>query len=237
MSLKYSISKEIFSKFPEYCRGVVTASGISNGDSPDDLLASLRTAESTLGMQLTAENVPTHPKIESWRAAYRLLGVKPSEYRPSVEALLRRVIKKDPLPSINRIVDFGNLLSIQNLVPIGAHAIDVLTQDIELRFATGQELFEPFGSEAVEHPLPAEVIFTEGMTVLTRRWTWRQAKHTLVLPETTSVEFNVDGLPPVYGEDVRQICEQVAALVQKYCGGQASYAILNKENPSIQIEQ
>ena len=235
MSLKYSISNDVFSKFPDYCRGVVIAHDISNGNSPDELIASLREAEEGLRALLTAENIATHPNIVSWREAYRSLGVKPTEYRPSMEALLRRVVKKDPLPAISRIVDLGNLLSVQNLVPIGGHAIDVLTQDIELRHATGAEIFEPFGSDAVEHPLPSEIIFVEGNTVLTRRWTWRQAKHTLVLPETKSVEINVDGLPPVTQDDVKQICEQAAELVQKYCGGRISYDILNKENPSMSL--
>jgi DNA/RNA-binding domain of Phe-tRNA-synthetase-like protein len=235
MGLKYSILHEVFSKFPEYCRGVVIAHDIANGDSPEELITSLREAEKELSSQLTAENIATHPNMVSWREAYRSLGVKPTEYRPSMEALVRRVVKKDPLPAINRIVDLGNLLSIQNLVPIGGHAIDVLTQDIELRFATGKETFEPFGSDVIENPLPSEIIFVEGSTVLTRRWTWRQAKHTLVVPETKSVEINVDGLPPVSQEVVNQICEQVAALVQKYCGGKLSFDILSKENPSIEL--
>jgi DNA/RNA-binding domain of Phe-tRNA-synthetase-like protein len=119
------------------------------------------------------------------------------------------------------------------LVPIGGHAIDVLTQDIGLRFATGEEIFEPFGSDVVERPLPSEIIFVERNTVLTRRWTWRQAKHTLVLPESKAVEVNVDGLPPVSQEAVKQICEQVAELVQKYCGGKIRYEILSNGNPSI----
>lgn len=235
MKIRYSISIDIFSNFPEYYRGVVVARGIRNDASPDELITSLRAAENTLSMQLSPENIVSHPRIASWREAYRSLGVKPSDYRPSVEALVRRVVKKDPLPSINRIVDLGNLVSIQNLVPIGAHAIDVLGQDIELRMANGEEIFEPFGSEFVEHPQPGEVVFVEGNTVLTRRWTWRQAKHTLVVPETTAVEINVDGLPPVSQDDVHKICEQVSALVQKYCAGNVRINILSKGNPCIQL--
>lgn len=235
MDLKYSISNEVFSKFPEYCRGVVIAYDISNGDSPEELIASLREAEKELSSRLTAENIATHPNIVPWRETYRSLGVKPTEYRPSMEALIRRVLKNEPLPAINKIVDLGNLLSIKNLVPIGGHAIDVLTQDIELRFATGEEIFEPFGSDIVEHPLPKEIIFVEGNTVLTRRWTWRQAKHTLVLPDTKAVEINVDGLPPVSQDLVKQICEQVVVLVQKYCGGSINYDILSEKNSSISL--
>jgi DNA/RNA-binding domain of Phe-tRNA-synthetase-like protein len=152
-----------------------------------------------------------------------------------MEALVRRVLKKDPLPAINKVVDLGNLVSIQNLVPIGAHAIDHLTADMDLRLATGDEIFEPFGTDLVEHPNPGEIIFAEGNTVLTRRWTWRQSKHTLILPETTAVEFNVDALPPITDEEVEQICGDIAALMEKYCGGRISCGILSRDNPVIKL--
>ena len=80
--------------------------------------------------------------------------------------------------------------------PAGGHAIDFVKEDIILRPALGDEEFIPLDSDQVETPTPGEIIFVEGKTVLTRRWTRRQGKHTLVVPETKDLEFNVDGLPP-----------------------------------------
>jgi DNA/RNA-binding domain of Phe-tRNA-synthetase-like protein len=225
----------VFSTFPAYRRGVVIAHDIVNGDSPDELITSLRGAEYALCLQLTPDAILLHPCIASWRGAYRSLGIKPSEFRPSMEALVRRIVKKDPLPAISKVVDIGNLVSIQNLIPIGAHAIDHLIDDMDLRLAVGDEIFEPFGSDLVEHPDPEEIIFAEGNTVLTRRWTWRQSKHTLILSETTAVEFNVDALPPVTDEEVEKICGDIAALVTKYCGGRISYGILSRDNPVMKL--
>ena len=137
---------------------------------------------------------------------------------PSVEAMTRRVLRGDELPAISALVDLGNVVSLRHLLPAGAHAIDLLKGNIELRFADGDEEFLAFGSEELENPLPGEVIFVEGKTVLTRRWTWRQAQHTLTLPETTAVEFNVDGLPPVTRSEVETACAEVAELTQRFCG-------------------
>jgi DNA/RNA-binding domain of Phe-tRNA-synthetase-like protein len=233
--MNIKISAEVFAKFPAYRRGIVIAHGIHNGTSPDELIASLRDAEHALCVQLTPENITTHPRIGSWREAYRSLGVKPGEFRPSMEALVRRILKRDPLPTLSTIVDIGNLVSIQNLVPIGAHAIDLLTADMDLRLATGDEIFEPFGTDIVEHPNLSEIIFAEGNIVLTRRWTWRQSKHTLILPETTAVEFNVDALPPVSDQEIERIFSEITTLVQKYCGGNVRYGILSKDNPVIPL--
>lgn len=233
MEKQYSISKDIFSKFPGFLRGVVLAYGVTNGESPDELVTALRRAENALCSQLNPNNLLSEARLSSWREAYRAAGIKPSEFRPSVEALARRVLRRDALPTINTIVDIGNAVSIKNLVPIGAHAIDVLTQDIEVRYASGDEVFAPFGSDAIEHPLPGEIIFVEGNTVLTRRWTWRQSKHTLVVPETRAVEINVDGLPPVSLGNIEQICRDIAALIQKYCAGTIRYEVLSIENPTL----
>jgi len=108
--------------------------------------------------------------------------------------------------------------------------------DIGLRLASGAETFEPFGTDLVEHPLPGEVIFVEGEVVLTRRWTWRQAKHTLVVPETTAIEVNVDALPPLTRPEVERICQEVAALVTRYCGGTLRWEIISTDNPVIALD-
>jgi len=234
--LTYSISKEITDRFPGYCRGVVLAFGVNNGPSPHSLVQMLRAAEESVRRQAAIESIAEHPRIKPWREAYKTFGAKPSEYRSSVEAMARRALRNDPLPSINALVDIGNIVSLQHLVPVGGHSMDDLTHDIALRFATGEEDFVPFGSMESEHPLPGEVVFTEGNTVLTRRWTWRQANHTLTLPETHSIEFNIDRLPPIELEEVHVIASQVMNLVREFCGGRMRYEILSASNHQMRLE-
>lgn len=233
--LKYTIADEVFAQFPGYARGVVLARGVSNGSSPAELVSLLREAESSLMNEVDAEALATHPRIVSWRDAYRSFGVKPTKFRPSMEAMARRVLKKQEIPSINALVDIGNIVSLRHLVPAGGHAIDVLTGDIALRVATGEEEFIPFGSEEMEHPTAGEIIFAEGNTVLTRRWTWRQSNHTLVVPSTTAIEFNVDGLPPVQIAEVEELCREIADLIERFCGGSLSHQILTQDNPTMSL--
>jgi DNA/RNA-binding domain of Phe-tRNA-synthetase-like protein len=231
--IRYTIAQEVFAQFPGYVRGVVAADAVRNGDSPAELIQLLREAEIGLRASVKADAVAQHPRLASWREAYRSFGAKPSEFRPSMEAMARRVLKNNEIPSISALVDIGNILSLRRLVPCGGHAIDVLTQDIALRRATGEEEFVAFGSEVMEHPLPGEIVFVEGNTVLTRRWTWRQARHTLVVPETTSLELNVDGLPPVLPAEVEEICREAMELIARFCGGTMRFELLSAEHPSM----
>jgi len=233
----YTIADEVFGLFPGYVRGIVLAFDVSNGESPQELVQLLRAEEASVRKRLILEGLAEHPQIASWREAFRSFGAKPSKFRSSIEGLIRRVLRNQELPSINALVDIGNLLSLRHLVPTGGHAIDVVTGDITLRLATGEEEFIPFGSEEVEHPVPGEVIFVEGKTVLTRRWSWRQANHTLTLPATKAIEFNVDGLPPVKESEVKTICEEVIELVERFCGGRTRFEILSKENPGMKLTE
>ncbi len=235
MTKRYSISKDVFEKFPEFRRGVVVATGLTNGPSPDDLVALLRKAEAAMPGMLSMDTILENSRIASWREAYRSIGIKPTEFRPSVEALARRVLRGEPLPLISKLVDIGTLVTIRHLLPTGAHAIDHLMGDIELRFARGDENFIPFGTDTLEHPAPGEIIFTDGETVMTRRWTWRQSNHSLVVPETTAVEVNVDGLPPFTQRDVDAICVEVGELLVKYCGGTWRYEMLTRDHPVMDL--
>ena len=231
----YTISPDIFASYPGYVRGVVIAHEVKNGTSSSELLRMLREAEDSVRERLDPKAVAEEPRIASWREAYRAFGARPADFRSSVEAMTRRVLRGDELPTISALVDLGNVVSLRHLLPAGAHAIDLLKGDIELRFADGNEEFLAFGSEELENPLPGEVIFVEGKTVLTRRWTWRQAQHTLTLPQTTAVEFNVDGLPPVTRSEVETACAEVAELTQRFCGGTIRIDYLTAESPTISL--
>ncbi|MBN1847386.1 MAG: cytoplasmic protein [Deltaproteobacteria bacterium] len=235
-NLTYSIHDDVFHQFPGYMRGVVIAFGVTNGESPRELITLLREAEGTLSGHLIKEEITIHPCIASWREAYRAFGAKPAKFRPSIEAMVRRVLNDNQLPSINALVDIGNIISLRHLVPVGGHAIDEVTQDIILRKATGDEEFTAFGSTEIEHPDPGEIIFAEGKTVLTRRWTWRQANYTLTLPSTKNIEFNIDGLPPVSEAEVDSISHETMELIERFCGGKLRYEILNEGNPRLRLD-
>ncbi|MCD6117166.1 hypothetical protein J7K93_09140 [bacterium] len=233
--ISYIISERVFSQFTGYHRGIVLCYEVNNGESPEKLVNLLRSEESALKGRLKIDQILENERISSWREAYRKFGAKPSKFRPSMEAMARRVLRGDKIPSINKLVDIGNIISLRHLVPVGGHSIDSVKNDLSLMYAQGDEIFIPFGSDKIENPLPGEIIFTEGKTVLTRRWTWRQANHTILIPETKNVEFNVDGLPPVNAGEVEQVCAEIIDLLKKYCGGKYQHEMLSEKQSKIAL--
>jgi DNA/RNA-binding domain of Phe-tRNA-synthetase-like protein len=231
--LTYSIADEVFARFPEYRRGVFIAHDVRNSAAPAELVKILRDEEAAARERLNVDTLTAEPRLASWREAFRQLGYKPGDFRPSVEALLRRVLRGQELPSINALVDIGNIVSLRHLLPVGGHAIDLLTRDIALRPASGQEEFIPFGSDQAEHPLPGEFIFSEGDMVLTRRWIWRQANHSLTLTGPTAIEFNLDALPPSGEADLQAAAKDIMNLVRRFCGGSCRFEILSRQTPQL----
>lgn len=233
--ITYSIDSKIFDLFPDFIRGVLVARDVVNQPSPEELIVILREEEEEMRRRVAGQEIAVHPRVNSWREAFRKMGVKPSEYRSSIEAMARRVANGHQLPAINALVDIGNIISLRYLIPTGGHALDHVREPICLRPATGNEVFVPFGTDQPENPDPGEIIFTEGDAVLTRRWVWRQSNHTLTELETRFIEFNLDGLPPVSVMEINQAGENLAGLVQRFCGGSAAFYVLSRFNQMIKF--
>jgi DNA/RNA-binding domain of Phe-tRNA-synthetase-like protein len=234
--MKYTAAKEIFEMYPGYVRGVVVARGVANGEQQNaDILALLREAEETVRQRADLEDISQHPRIASWREAYAKFGARPSKFHSSIEAMVRRVRKGGELPYINDLVALGNSISLRYLLPVGGHDVGVAERGLWLKLAQGDEFFTPFGTEVAENPEPGEVIYLEGQQVLCRRWTWRQAQHTILTPESRHVAINVDGLPPVTVVETEAICEELAGLVRKFCGGEVACRYLRDDNPVIEV--
>jgi DNA/RNA-binding domain of Phe-tRNA-synthetase-like protein len=236
----YHVAPQLFQKYPGYIRGLVIVRRAVNIESPiDEVDRMLQGAQKAVRQRSDLEALSTHPNIAAWREAYRAFGAKPTEYPSSIEALVKRVRRGDEVPYINTLAAICNSVSLRYLVPIGGHALDPMAADgvLGLGFAQGNEEFTPFGGGPIEHPNPGEVIFTYNTsTVLCRRWTWRQGEFSKLQRTSTTVEINVDGLPPVTRADVELISNDLATLVGMYCGSAPTEVkLLSEETPAAEI--
>ncbi|WP_067450570.1 B3/B4 domain-containing protein [Actinomadura macra] len=175
---------------PDFAVLVVTAKGLANGPSDEQSAGWLAQAAAKAG---------DDPHVESWREAYRAFGAKPQRTRPSVDALLRRA---DALPSINRVVDAYNAVSVEYALPIGGEDLDAYQGPARLVRATGDEPFDVIagGEPAVEHPAAGEVVWRDDAGVTCRRWNWRQCVRTRLTEDTENGLFLLERLEP-YGLD------------------------------------
>lgn len=81
-------------------------------------LAALRTQVAREAREaLTKGDLAADPTVAALRKLFRAAGCDPGRYRPSSEALLRRVLQGEELPWINALVDLNNCLSVKLRVP------------------------------------------------------------------------------------------------------------------------
>jgi len=83
------------------------------------------------------------------RAMYWKAGLDPTRRRPSSEALLRRVLKGEPLPRINTLVDVCNWCSAEFQLPYGAYDAGRIDGDVVLRLGLDGEEYAGIRKDVV----------------------------------------------------------------------------------------
>ncbi len=215
----FAYDPEILARFPSVVGGIVRAAGLRNGPSPAGLRDAFRAEQATVLERLGAAPLSELPSLAAWRRAFRGFGVDPTTYRSAAEALLRRLTKQGSIPSINALVDIGNLVSIRHALPVAVFDQRSVTGVTTVRFAIGDEAFTDLGSEERERAEPGEVIFSdETGLVCARRWCWRQSAETAATAATTEVLVTVEGHHATALAEVGAAVADVAALLSDYAG-------------------
>jgi DNA/RNA-binding domain of Phe-tRNA-synthetase-like protein len=70
-----------------------------------------------LKQEFTGRELSADPVVQTVRKLFHRAGTDPTKYRPSFEALARRMLKGEPFPRVHAAVDFSNLLSLLWHVP------------------------------------------------------------------------------------------------------------------------
>lgn len=236
--MKYEVAKEIFEKYPGYCRAVVVAKDIDNSGEDSTLMGELTGLEEKIRNNPEMGNYKEIPNIASWREVFRSMGLNPNKYPPSIANLIKRTYAGKDLPFINRLVSIFNVISLKYITPCGGDDLDAVTGNIRLDFASGEEEYVPLGQpDKMENPTPGEVIYydTGNRDVFCRGWCWKNGDRSKIMPETRNVAINIEGMPPLGRPALDDIAGELAAAVEKYCGGKTEIHFLEADSPSFEI--
>ena len=97
--------------------------------------------------EFTVETLADAEAIRAVRAMFREWDMDPSKYRPSSEALLRRVVQGKGLYRVSNVVDSGNLGSIEVGWPFGCYDRAKIHAPIVFRHGAGGECYEGIGKK------------------------------------------------------------------------------------------
>lgn len=126
------VNIEIEEGFRRACpgfRGVAISADIVNSEPDDALWCEIDSRVAAYREAYTVDSVKDIDAIRATRDAYRALGKDPSRYRPSAEALCRRVLRGMQLYRVSTVVDLVNLVSMETGYSIGGFDADKIIGD------------------------------------------------------------------------------------------------------------
>jgi DNA/RNA-binding domain of Phe-tRNA-synthetase-like protein len=127
--------------------GAVEADGLGVTPSSIPLAALLHETSERKRKEFTLETLSEEENTRSVRAMFREWGVDPPKYRPSSEALRRRVVQGKGLYRVSNVVDIGNLGSLETGWPFGCYDRARLRPPIAFRHGVPGERYEGIGKQ------------------------------------------------------------------------------------------
>lgn len=145
MNFHISVSDEIKAHCPQF-KGAAVYATVQNSPHSDGLWAEIEEFTSYLRNHDTPDSIKLQPAIMATREAYRSCGKDPSRYRPSAEALRRRLLRGLELYRIDTLVDLINLVSLRTGYSIGGFDADRIDgTSLCLGIGQADEPFEGIG--------------------------------------------------------------------------------------------
>lgn len=234
MTIHFQYAPGIFELFPATVGGVIVGRGLQNGSTPPTLASRFADEQQAVLARLGTTPLSDLPSLAAWRQVFRQFGVNPTKTRSAPEALLRRLTKAGALPSINTLVDIGNLISIRYAMPVAVFDTRQLQGAITVHLADGSERYTELGSSELLHPDPGEVVFSdETGLVVARRWCWRQSAESAAQGGTTNVVIAIEAQHAEGRVHVHVALEEMLSLLREFAGGEYESAILDTTEPQF----
>ena len=141
---KIEISPQIVAACPDLLLGCIEAKVVVQSDR-EDLWQHIDRELDQFAEGLEVKQVNQRPTIAGTRIAYKACGKDPSRYRPSAEALSRRIAQGKGLYRVSNIVDLLNLVSIKSGFSIGGFDVSHIEGGASLQIAGEGEPYEAIG--------------------------------------------------------------------------------------------
>jgi Uncharacterized conserved protein len=209
--LTITIDKKVKTACPALTLGLIYCE-VVNSEHSEGLWNEIAEADREFKAKYKIEQINKIPAIKATRDAYKALGKDPNRYRPSAEALCRRILRDLPLYQIHTLVDLINLVSIRTGYSIGGFDADKIQGDLLLTAGTADDEFEGIGRGILNiEGLPVYKDEAGGIGTPTS-----DHERTKLSLESTHLLMIINGYSGSDG--VREAVDWSVELLQKYAG-------------------
>lgn len=237
---RFVVEDSFWELFPEARIGVVVAHGMR---APEDVLDEdasaiaklLADANVQAKAMLTSEVISQNEVVAVWRDAFGKFKTKKGA-RSSVENLLKRVLKGNPVGAISPVVDVYNAVSLSHALPVGGEDIDAIVGDLRLGITKGGDAFRALGDDEDSPTLEGELCYRDDAGAVCRCLNWRDGQRTALTDETSNAIFVIESVDPARLHDLEEAVDRLAWLLSRHLAAKESVkAILSVGEPEVAI--
>lgn len=237
---KFIAEPSFWALFPDSEIGILVMDRINNvpdGNEPAKIRIKelLETANIEASKYLTDPVLSQNQVVSVWREAFTKFKTKKGA-RSSIEALLRRIDKGNPVGSINPLVDLYNAISLTYGLPCGMEDLDTIKGNLRLTITNGGDDFLALGDSEPDPTLPGELCYLDDMGGVCRCWNWRDGQRTMLTENTKRAVAVIESVDKTRHEDLQEALNELSAWAEE--SGVATVTvntIINRNNPDVEL--
>ena len=218
MKIEVEWSPQVNQRFRELaiCLGLISGIKVEKENEPINTLKK-RVYEEARAKH-DAETLKDDSTVRAYRDMYWKLNIDPTKTRPSGEALLRRVLRGNDLPTISTAVDAYNLASMKTVVPISGFDFDRLTPPFQVRFAKEKETFMGIGMTEPLQLSPRMLVLADEKQIICI-YPYRDCDYTKIVADTHTAVLVGYGAPKTSPAQLREAVEMALSFIKQVAGG------------------
>ncbi|GAA0344992.1 B3/4 domain-containing protein [Bacillus carboniphilus] len=220
--MKVSLSTDLTNQIKDFKVGILFYKDIVVSDSPQMLKGRLQLFQESLFFDLQETPVAEQKSVLEWKKIFKTFGKDPNRYRPSSEALIRRVAKQQYLSTIHSAVDLNNFFSLQYQIPIGLYDADHIQGDVTIRVGQADEVFE--GLNGRENQAENLIVSCDDVGPFGSPFV--DSKRTSVTTDTKNAMHVVYLSPSLSEDEAPKLVESLGNMFHQLHGGDFQYSVL-----------
>jgi len=218
--MSVQIDASLRSRIPGITFGCVTINNVQVREHDEKLWSRVEQLCQRLATEYRLDKLSADNHISAVRGMQKAFGFDPTRYRPSSEALLRRVLKDLGIYQINTAVDVNNWCSLEFLLPMCIYDLSAVKGQIRIRLGEAGEQYQGIGRQVFQ--MDGKVIVTDDQGVMGN--TVSDSERTKVTHSTQDIFLMIYAPPTCNAQTIRECATLAAQRMQEFNGGQASEA-------------
>jgi DNA/RNA-binding domain of Phe-tRNA-synthetase-like protein len=169
---------------------------------------------------LSPELLKTDPLLKGFKQLHEKIKHSNRETIAASENLLSFLLKTGKIPHINLLVDIYNLVSVETRLALGAHDIERISGNVQIRLLDGSENFRPIGASEPKKVRPGDYAYIDDGNDILCWLEVKQVEKTKVTIDTHDCFYIIQGNYATSTEYLINAANRLVSLTKQFCGGQ-----------------